>query len=174
MITEHPWAGVGAGTFHTLVRDLRWWRGYTIPLPDNAQSWYRHLLRSSACSAVFRGAWCVVCCDAVVLARPAIAIASRSASCAARSWASASSLFGMPGQSLTSDHDVLDAGVLVRLVEGQHSAPATRRVAWSKGSGRAPLALVAVHAAITLRRCARRSCPRNGRCASAGTIDTAS
>lgn len=44
MITEHPVAGVGVGTFHTLVHDFALVTSGKDLVPDNAQNWYRHHL----------------------------------------------------------------------------------------------------------------------------------
>ncbi len=46
MITEHPWTGVGVGTFHTLVADYTYVQtsGIIRITQDNAQNWYRHQL----------------------------------------------------------------------------------------------------------------------------------
>jgi hypothetical protein len=64
MVEEHPLAGVGIGTFHTLVRDfgrLRGYEGQQALTPDNAQQWFRHTVAElgvlGAVPAVF---WCVL------------------------------------------------------------------------------------------------------------------
>jgi hypothetical protein len=44
MIEEHPWVGVGVGSYHTLAHDFAVEAGgYQVP-PDNAQNWFRHQL----------------------------------------------------------------------------------------------------------------------------------
>ena len=43
MVKSHPIEGVGVGMFHTLVHDFGKLRGYDIT-PDNAQSWFRHMI----------------------------------------------------------------------------------------------------------------------------------
>lgn len=44
MIKEHPLAGVGPGMYHALGHDFGKAAGRTIPMPDNAQAWWRHHL----------------------------------------------------------------------------------------------------------------------------------
>jgi len=44
MIAEHPLAGTGVGTFHTLVHDYALVTSGKDIVPDNAQNWYRHHL----------------------------------------------------------------------------------------------------------------------------------
>jgi hypothetical protein len=60
MIWEHPWSGVGVGSFLTLVHDYAGSLGLDIP-PDNAQNWFRQqvaelgILGSLACFG-----WCLL------------------------------------------------------------------------------------------------------------------
>jgi O-Antigen ligase len=60
MIREHPWSGVGVGSFLTLVHDYAGSFGLDIP-PDNAQNWFRQqvaelgLLGSLGCFV-----WCLL------------------------------------------------------------------------------------------------------------------
>jgi hypothetical protein len=43
MIRDHPWAGVGPGAYHLLVRDYAAAQSRDLPI-DNAQNWFRHQL----------------------------------------------------------------------------------------------------------------------------------
>ena len=164
MITEHPWAGVGAGTFHTLVRDFALMTTRKPLVPDNAQSWYRHLLAELGLLGSLPWiAWCVVFVSALLLARPAIAIAFRLASCAARFVGfGIIALIGMPGQSLTV---ILTFWTLVywfaSLKGITASSSESTTAPWSKGIWAATLALVAVHAAITVADARGDLLPRN-------------
>jgi len=45
MIREHPWTGLGVGSFHVIVADYSYLvKFHWYLIPDNAQNWYRHQL----------------------------------------------------------------------------------------------------------------------------------
>lgn len=66
MISEHPWSGVGVGSFLTLVHDYARALSMDLP-PDNAQNWFRQqiaelgFLGSLTCFA-----WCLLFARALV------------------------------------------------------------------------------------------------------------
>ncbi len=61
MIIDHPWAGIGVGTFHTLVTDFGVSLNGRRLASDNAQSWYRHLLAElGLLGSIPWMAWCAV------------------------------------------------------------------------------------------------------------------
>jgi hypothetical protein len=61
MIQEHPFSGVGVGTFHTLVHDYGMAASNIPIVPDNAQSWYRHhLAELGGVGSLPLMAWCFV------------------------------------------------------------------------------------------------------------------
>jgi hypothetical protein len=60
MIREHPWSGVGVGSFHTLVHDYASASGLDIP-PDNAQNWFRQQVAElGVLGSVAAFAWCLL------------------------------------------------------------------------------------------------------------------
>ena len=61
MIMDHPWAGVGVGSFNTLVTDFAVSRNGRRLAPDNAQNWYRHLFAELGLfGSVAWMTWCAV------------------------------------------------------------------------------------------------------------------
>jgi hypothetical protein len=100
MIREHPWSGIGVGSFHTLVHDYARALGMEL-VPDNAQNWFRQqvaelgIIGSLACFA-----W------ALLLLRALVA-RTRDARASATAWVLRGSLIafglvslvGVPGQA---------------------------------------------------------------------------
>jgi O-antigen ligase len=61
MVKEHPVSGVGVGMYHTLSHDFGQAIGRTIPMPDNAQAWWRHNLAELGVLGIIPLlVWCVV------------------------------------------------------------------------------------------------------------------
>lgn len=155
MIKEHPWAGVGVGIFHTLVRDFGVLVSGKFLAPDNAQSWYRHLLAELGLLGSLPWiAWCVV------LVRSLFA---RDRDQAPRNHDRFSlgilrgalvgfgiiALIGMPGQSLTVIVTFWTLVYWFASLKGITASPGDSTTGWTKGIWAATLALVAVHSAIT-------------------------
>jgi hypothetical protein len=150
MIREHPWSGIGIGTFHTLVHDFAVAvSGKEIP-PDNAQSWYRHLLAELG----FLGslpwiAWCVVFLSTLVSRatkdRDRFTLGVLRGALAGFGIAS---LLGMPAQSLPVVLTFWTLAFWFALVKGV-TAPPTGSGHWSPIAWGATFALVIVHATIT-------------------------
>jgi hypothetical protein len=163
MITEHPWAGVGAGAFHTLLRDFGMLATGRALAPDNAQSWYRHLLAELGLLGSLPWiAWCAVFV-ASLFSRAAADRDRFSLGVLRGAFVGFGiiALIGMPGQSLTV---ILTFWTLVywfASLKGITPSPAESTTPWSKGIWAATLALVAVHAAITYADARGDLLPRN-------------
>jgi hypothetical protein len=150
MIGEHPLQGVGVGGFHTLVRDYSMLVTDQSLAPDNAQSWYRHVLAELG---VLGSAGALVW--TLVFARRLFSKATRtSPDAAARIGAGVLvafgllSLFGVPGQSASI---VLTFWVFAYWVAtalgNAEEAPAAGR--WPIAATIAVLLMVGIHAALT-------------------------
>ena len=149
MVTEHPIEGVGVGMFHTLVHDFGKLRGYTLT-PDNAQSWFRHLLAElgvfGSIPAIW---WCLV--FALLLFSRAGALDDRVSIGMLRGVLIgfvAASIFGMPAQSAAV---VITFWVFIfwfLLERGDEVARAPRN-AWTTPSAIAAGVLIAVHVTAT-------------------------
>lgn len=168
MITEHPWAGVGAGTFHTLVRDFALLTTRKPLVPDNAQSWYRHLLAELGLLGSLPWiAWCVVFISSLFSRDKTQGSGDRDRFSlgvlrGAFLGFGIIALIGMPGQSLTV---ILTFWTLVywfASLKGIAASPSESTTSpWSKGIWTATLALIAVHAAITYADARGDLLPRN-------------
>lgn len=101
MVREHPAAGVGVGSFHTLVHDYGRPLGYDIPT-DNAQAWIRHQVAELGLIGSIPSIWwCIV--FAQLLFSPPRAGGDRFTAGALRGILigfAVASLFGMAGQSM--------------------------------------------------------------------------
>ena len=165
MITEHPWAGVGSGTFHTLVRDYSIAVTGTPLAPDNAQSWYRHLIAELGLLGSLPWlAWCVVFVRSLFAEGSGGGAGRDRVSLGALRGAFVGfgivALIGMPGQSLTV---ILTFWTLVYWFASLKGITASREelAPWPKGIWLATLALVAVHSAITYADARGDLLPRN-------------
>ena len=164
MISEHPWSGVGIGTFHTLVRDFAMATTQRPLAPDNAQSWYRHLLAElGVLGSLPWIAWCVVFVSTLV---------SRAAGDRDRFSLGALrgalvgfgiiAFIGMPGQSLTVIMTFWTLVYWFAFLRGITAPPGEATpLPWSKGLWSATLALVVVQAAIALADSRGDLLPRN-------------
>lgn len=164
MITEHPWAGVGAGTFHTLVRDFALLTTRKPLVPDNAQSWYRHLLAELGLLGSLPWlAWCVVFVS-TLFSRAAGDRDRFSLGVLRGGFVGFGiiALIGMPGQSLTVIMTFWTLVYWFAFLRGITASPGEAApLPWSKGLWSATLALVVVHAAITLADSSGDLLPRN-------------
>jgi hypothetical protein len=150
MIKEHPVAGVGIGTFHTLVHDFsRVATGRDIP-PDNAQNWFRHLFAELGLLGSLPWiAWVVLFCRALFtgVARHPDRFTLGALRGALVGFGLAS-ILGVPGQSLPV---VLTFWLLAFwFLAAKDAAPSDGRPQpWSTVTWAVTLALVAGHAALT-------------------------
>lgn len=160
MLKEHPAAGVGVGTFHTLVHDFAKAASGKDIVPDNAQSWYRHQLAELGLLGSLPWlAWCVVF---------AFTLFSRTAGTSDRfsigvlrgslAGFGIISLLGMPGQSLPV---VLTFWALAFWFACLKGVPASRPTRWSTVGWSATLVIVVLHAAVTLAAARGDLRPRN-------------
>ena len=163
MVREHPWAGVGIGSFHTLVHDYGVIAsGRELP-PDNAQNWYRHWLAElGLLSSVPWIAWCLVLAAALFARHPeprgpgfgilrGVLIAF-----------GVISFVGVPGQSSSL---VLTFWTLVFWCVTSGGLPPTWQPKyaprWVPAAWLLTLAIVAVHATVTLADARGDLLPRN-------------
>ncbi len=159
MIREHPWAGVGVGSFHTLVHDFALVTGGRDIPPDNAQNWYRHLLAELGLLGSLPWiAWCVAFVSTLFSRAtghrdrfpPGILRGSLVGF-------GIVSLLGVPGQSLPV---VLTFWTLAFWFVSLKGIAAPTK-AWSTIMWSATLALVAIHAVITYADARGDLLPRN-------------
>jgi len=147
MMKEHPVEGVGVGMFHTLVHDFGTLRGYDLT-PDNAQSWFRHMVvELGVVGALPALWWCVLL---------ALLLFGRGAATDRLSFGmlrgvlvgfGVASMFGMPGQSLAVAITFW-AIVFWVLLERGGEAPAAG--AFGRRGAAVAIVLVAVHAGMTV------------------------
>ena len=151
MIAEHPWAGVGVGTFHTLVHDFAVLVNGKALVPDNAQSWYRHLLAELGLLGSLPWlAWCVVFVSTLFSRAPANR--DRFSPGILRGVLAGFgiiALIGMPGQALTVIMTFWTLAYWFAALKGIAAPPGESETkSWPKAMWFATLALVVVHAAI--------------------------
>ena len=152
-----------SGAFHTLVRDFAMITTRKPLVPDNAQSWYRHLLAELGLLGSLPWiAWCVVFVS--TLFSRATGDRDRFSLGVLRGafvGFGIIALIGMPGQSLTV---ILTFWTLVywfASLKGITPSPVDSTRAVVEGLWAATLALVAVHAAITYADARGDLLPRN-------------
>jgi hypothetical protein len=151
MIREHPWSGVGVGSFLTLVHDYAGSIGLDIT-PDNAQNWFRQqvaelgLLGSLACFA-----WCL-------LFVRALAVRARDARVSPSAWVLRGSLIALGLVSLVGVAGQATPIVItfwtfafwyLSVVEWPTAFDPYQRQLVSGPAWALVLAIVAVHAATT-------------------------
>ena len=160
MLKEHPVAGVGVGSFHTLVHDFAKAASGKDIVPDNAQNWYRHhLAELGLLGSLPWLAWCVV--FGFTLFSPTTGTADRFSIGVLRGALVAFgviSLLGMPGQSLPV---VLTFWTFAFWFACLKGVPATPSTPWSTVGWSATLAVVVLHAAVTFADARGDLRPRN-------------
>ena len=163
MIAEHPWAGVGVGTFHTLVHDFAMLVTGKALVADNAQSWYRHLLAELGLLGSLPWlAWCVVFVSSL-FSRGAGDRDRFSVGVLRGAFVGFGiiALIGMPGQSLTVIVTFWTLVYWFASLKGLTAGPGESAASWAKGVWAATLALVAVHAVVTYADARGDLLPRN-------------
>lgn len=154
MIQEHPWAGVGVGSVHTLMHDFALVASGKDLVPDNAQNWYRHLFAELGLLGSLPWiAWCAVF-GATLFSRASDRCDRFTLGILRGSLAGFGivSLVGMPGQSLPVALTFWTMAfwfVSVKDVAATVPAPTTPVHPWRTNVWIATLALVAVHAIVT-------------------------
>lgn len=158
MIKEHPVAGIGAGTFHTLVWDYAVTAGGKGVAPDNAQSWYRHhLAELGVLGSLPLLAWCVVFGIAMFTGTSADRFSSGVLRATLLGFGLVS-LLGMAGQSLPV---VLTFWVLVFWFAMLKGTPSDSSPAWPTAVWSITLVLVVLHASVTYADARGSLRPRN-------------
>ncbi len=160
MITEHPWVGVGVGSFHTLVHDFAKAVSGQDLVSDNAQNWYRHLLAELGLLGSLPWiAWCAIFAATLLSRSPGsgdrFALGILRGSLAGFGIIS---LLGMPGQSLPVVLTFWTLAFWFWSLKGSE-APTARGMATSTWV--ATLALVAIHTVITYADARGDLLPRN-------------
>lgn len=164
MIMDHPWAGVGVGTFNTLVRDVAIARNGRPLAADNAQNWYRHLFAElGLLGSIPWMAWCAF--FILLLLSPAPAGSDRFAVGVLRFTIigfGVLSLLGVPGQSLPVALTFWTIVFWFMLLTTGAAAPATRSMAERHGAfWITMLVLVVAQGAMTLVDARGELRPRN-------------
>ena len=163
MVQEHPIAGVGVGSFHTLVRDFGRFHGYdgrNALTPDNAQQWFRHTVAELGVIGIVPVIWWCVLLAMLLFGRGGEDRLSIGLLRGAMLGFLVASLFGMPAQS---------AAVLITfwtfvfwiLVERGGLAPMPTFRAWPKPATITAALLIALHAGATTADARGDLWPRN-------------
>lgn len=149
MVREYPVSGTGVGSFHTLVHDFAIVTNGKSLDPDNAQSWYRHYLAELGLLGSLPWlAWCLVF-TATLLSRT-IGRGDRFAIGVLRGTLvgfGVISLMAMPGQSLPVALTFWTLAFWFATLKG---VPASSSSTWPTMTWAITLALVVLHATITL------------------------
>lgn len=159
MIKEHPLSGTGIGTFHTLVNDFSVMVNGKNLVPDNAQSWYRHMLAElGVLGSLPWLAWCAVF-GWTLFSRPPPS-ADRFAVGVLRATLAAFgviSMMGVPGQSMPVALTFWTLAFWFVLERGTHEAARP----WSRAVWGATFVLVLAHAGLTYADARGDLLPRN-------------
>ncbi|MDP2318560.1 MAG: O-antigen ligase family protein [Acidobacteriota bacterium] len=147
MIKEYPLSGTGIGSFHTLVNDFSVTVNGWPLVPDNAQSWYRHMLAElGVLGSLPWIAWCAVF-GWTLFSRPPPS-ADRFAVGVLRATLAAFgviSMMGMPGQSLPVALTFWTLAFWFVLEHGTHEEARP----WSRAVWGATFVLALAHAGLT-------------------------
>lgn len=159
MIKEYPLSGTGIGSFHTLVNDFSVTVNGWKLVPDNAQSWYRHMLAElGVLGSLPWIAWCAVF-GWTLLSRPPPS-SDRFAAGVLRATLAAFgviSLMGMPGQSMPVALTFWTLAFWFVMEHGTREAVKP----WSRVVWGATLVLVVAHAGLTYADARGELLPRN-------------
>ena len=159
MIAEQPLAGTGVGTFHMLVPDFSMAAMGKKLAPDNAQSWYRHhLAELGLLGSIPWLAWCAVFGFAILSKTKTGDRFSIGVLRGGLVGFGLVSLLGMPGQSLPVALTFWTMAFWFATLKG---VPADTATPWPRATWILTLALVAVHATITLADARGELRPRN-------------
>jgi len=160
MIKEHPLSGTGIGSFHTLVNDFSVKANGWKLVPDNAQSWYRHMLAElGVLGSLPWIAWCAVFGWTLFSRSPPAA--DRFTVGVLRGTLAAFgviSMMGMPGQSMPV---VLTFWTLAFWFVLEKGVAAAEAKPWSPVVWGATFVLVIAHAGLTYADARGDLLPRN-------------
>jgi hypothetical protein len=159
MLREHPVAGVGVGAYHTLVHDFGTLFNYDI-LPDNAQSWYRHLVAELGLLGSVPWIWWCVVFGAQLFSRTHGAGDRLTAGIlrGALVGFAIASLFGMAGQSMPVIVTFITFVFWFAVTKGIEGSSG---LAWTRPTMMITAALVVVHAAMTFADASGDLLPRH-------------
>jgi O-antigen ligase len=151
MIKEHPLEGVGPGMFHPLSHDFGITVGRLGLVPDNAQAWWRHHLAELGLLGFIPLIWwCVVYGRSLFSTR---ASGDQLASGMLRGLLIAffiASLFGLPSQSAAITLTFWIFAFWLVLEQGGDAVQAPPRKEWPRQLAAVTIALIAVHAGLTV------------------------
>lgn len=164
MIKEHPFAGVGVGTFHALSYDYGQAAGRTIPAPDNAQAWWRHNLAELGLLGFIPMLWWCIVFGRTLFSRAAGG--DRLSAGMLRGVLIAfflASMFGVPSQSaaITLTFWVFAFWVFIEQHGQNAEAPSRPSAPPAKAMLMAAAALIAAHAGVTVVSAAGDLRPRH-------------
>lgn len=151
MIKEHPLAGVGPGMYHALGHDFGIAAGRTIPMPDNAQAWWRHHLAELGLLGFIPLLWwCVVFGRELFSGSASGNQLERGLLRGVLIAFFIASLFGLPSQSAAI---TMTFWIFAFWFVSEQSGDADHAVAkgvWSRQLMAMTIALVAIHAGLTV------------------------
>ena len=165
MVKEHPIEGIGVGMFHTLVHDFGTLRGYSgarALTTDNAQNWLRHILAEQGIVGSIPVVWWCVLLAMLLFTRSSGAdrLSIGLLRGAVIGFAVAS-VFGMPGQA-AAVAVTFWAFVFWLLIERGEATVATSVAGrWPRAATIAAVALIVVHAGMTVVSARGDLWPRN-------------
>jgi hypothetical protein len=151
MIKEHPLDGIGLGMFHPLSHDFGVAIGRVVRAPDNAQAWWRHNLAELGLLGFIPLIWWCVVFGRELFARSESG--DRLTSGILRGVLIAffiASLFGLPSQSAAITMTFWIFVFWFVLERGGHVLQPSTTKDWSKQLAALTIALVTVHAGITV------------------------
>ena len=163
MVMDHPWAGVGVGTFNTLINDFSVSRNARPLASDNAQNWYRHLLAElGLLGSIPWMAWCAVfvitLCSRTTGERDRFSIGALRVTITGFGLLS---LMGVPGQSLPVALTFWTFAFWLMSLQGLAKEPTTPLAGQSSLFWVTALVLVSAHAVVTFADAHGQLRPRN-------------
>jgi O-antigen ligase len=148
MIKEHPIDGIGVGVFHSQAYDFGKLAGYTIPQPDNAQNWFRHVFAELGLVGSVPAIWWCVVLVMLMWMRPRGDRAAFGMIRGVLIGFGFASMFGMPAQSIaiTLTFWVFAYWLFIEAKPSASPAPAS----WPRPAVIAAAVLIALHAGTTV------------------------
>jgi hypothetical protein len=162
MVQEHPIAGVGVGSFHTLVRDfgrLRGYEGENTLTPDNAQQWLRHTVAELGLIGTVPVIWWCVSLAVLMFWRAGGDRLTVGLIRGALLGFLVASIFGMPAQSAAVMITFWTFVFWLLVERGPDASPA--RTGWTKPATIATAVLIAIHVGATIVDARGELWPRN-------------